>query len=81
MYKVLYKDIMDTIARNFFLYHYVKEIENFESQQNLLRDMHQNLIRLVYIKMQLIIKLHAILSISFTLVFIQNLCHTQTDIL
>ena len=31
-----------TIAHNFVLHHYVKEIKNFE-QQNFLSDMHQNL--------------------------------------
>ena len=32
------------IARNFVLYHSVKEIKNLEQQRNCLSDMHQNLI-------------------------------------
>ena len=36
---------MGTIARNFVLYHCVKEIKNFEQHRNFLSDMHQNLIR------------------------------------
>ena len=36
--------VLSTIARIFVLYRCAKEIENFEQQVNLLRDVHQNLI-------------------------------------
>ena len=36
--------VLDTIALNFVGYHCVKEIKNFELQQNFLSNMHQTLI-------------------------------------
>ena len=36
--------VLGRIARNFILYHCVKEIKNFEQHRNFLSDMHQNLI-------------------------------------
>ena len=57
---------LDTIAHNFDLYRYVKQIKNFEQQQHFLSNMHQNLISaLGYVNMQLNIKFHSIPSVSF----------------
>ena len=36
--------LLGAIARNFVLYHCIKEIKNFEQHRNFLTNIHQNLI-------------------------------------
>ena len=36
--------VLGKIARNFILYHCVKEIRNFEQQRNFLSNIHQNVL-------------------------------------